>query len=161
MTNLFLSSCDEKTTTADKSGHEFNNMYSGEYLNRIAFPVGGIGAGMFCLEGTGAISHMSVRNRPEIYNEPVMFAAVAVKGMANGAKVLEGQVPEWKHFGQPGSGNGSSGATFGLPRFSDAGFLSRFPFAMIDLKDDDIPLEVSIKGWSPFIPTDEIGRAHV
>ena len=41
---------DEKNISA----HTFNQTYSGEYLNRVAFPVGGIGAGMFCMEGTGA-----------------------------------------------------------------------------------------------------------
>ena len=90
-------------------GHEYNGSYSGKYLDRIAFPDGGIGAGMFCIEGTGAISHMSVRNRPEVFNEPCMFAAISVKGLENGANVLEGQVPEWKKFGQPNSGNGSGG----------------------------------------------------
>ncbi|HKG67336.1 MAG TPA: hypothetical protein VKA92_00595, partial [Segetibacter sp.] len=69
---------------------KYNAPYKAEYLNRLAFPVGGIGAGMFCIEGTGAVSHMSVRNKPEIFNEPAMFAAISVKGMKNGAKVLEG-----------------------------------------------------------------------
>jgi uncharacterized protein (DUF608 family) len=149
-----LPSCTHDRKSWNESTHEYNGTYSGEYLNRIAFPIGGIGAGMFCLEGTGAISHMSVRNRPEVFNEPCMFAAVSVKGIGNGTKVIEGQVPAWKHFGQPGSGNGSSGASYGLPRFENAEFHARFPFAGVALSDDDIPLEVQIKGWSPFIPTD-------
>jgi uncharacterized protein (DUF608 family) len=154
ITGIFLTSCSSNKNQDNINVHEYNGTYSGEYLNRIAFPIGGIGAGMFCLEGTGAISHMSVRNRPEVFNEPCMFAALSVKGLENGTKVLEGQVPEWKRFGQPGSGNGSSGATYGLPRFKNATFHARFPFAGIELKDDDIPLDVMIKGWSPFIPTD-------
>ena len=60
--------------------HEYNGSYTGGYLNRIAFPMGGMGAGMFCLEGSGAISHMSVRNKPEIFNEPGVFAAISIKG---------------------------------------------------------------------------------
>lgn len=32
--------------------------YSGEYLNRIAFPIGGIGAGMFCIEGMCSFPHV-------------------------------------------------------------------------------------------------------
>ncbi len=144
-------------TRNDKPGsavHEFNGSYTGEYLSRVAFPIGGLGAGMFCLEGTGAISHMSVRNRPDVFNEPPMFAAISVKGFENGTKVIEGQVPGWKHYGQPGSGNGSAGATYGLPRFENCSFIARFPFAVIDLHDSDIPLDVTIRGWSPFIPTD-------
>ena len=34
------------------------------------------------------------------------------------ARVLEGPVPGWKLFGQPGTGNGAGGASFGLPRFA-------------------------------------------
>ena len=152
---LMVTSCTEGRIENKPAGHIYNSYYEGKYLDRIAFPVGGIGAGMFCLEGTGAISHMSVRNRPDIYNEPCMFAAVSVKGLENGTKILEGPVPDWKKFGEPGSGNGSSGATYGLPRFDEARFLARFPFATIDLKDQDIPMDVTLTGWSPFIPTDQ------
>ncbi|WP_153800270.1 GH116 family glycosyl hydrolase [Foetidibacter luteolus] len=132
----------------------YNAPYSGDHLNRLAFPIGGLGAGMFCLEGTGAVSHMSVRNRPEIFHEPSMFAAIHIKGLANGVKVLEGQVPEWKFFGQRGTGNGAAGTTFGLPRFRQAEFTTRFPYGIVRLKDSDIPLAVKLTGWSPFIPTD-------
>lgn len=134
---------------------KYNGAYQGEQLNRVAFPIGGMGAGMFCLEGAGAISHFSVRHHPELFNTPVMFAAVAVKGAPRGAKVLEGPVPDWKKFGMRGSGNGDAGATYGLPRFGEAVFEARFPFAHIGLRDDDIPLDVTLTGWSPFIPNDE------
>jgi uncharacterized protein (DUF608 family) len=142
--------------TGFSSDHrEFNGAYRGEYLNRIAFPVGGIGAGMFCIEGTGTISHMSVRNYPDIFNEPCMFAAISVKGLPEGSKVLEGPVPDWKKFGLQQSGKGAPRTTWGLPHFDEAEFITRFPFCEIKLKDKEIPLEVVITGWSPFIPTDE------
>ena len=98
-----------------KYERKFNALYEGSYLNRIAFPIGGIGTGMYCIEGTGAISHMSIRHRPEIFHEPGMFAAITIKGAQTKAKVLEGPVPEWKLFGQKGTGNGAAGTTFGLP----------------------------------------------
>jgi uncharacterized protein (DUF608 family) len=153
-----LTSCTSKSTETDtkikSDNHEYNGYYSGKNLDRIAFPIGGIGAGMFCLEGTGSISHMSVHNHPEVYNEPCMFAAISVKGLKNGTKVLEGQVPDWKKFGQPDSANGSGGTTFGFPRFQSARFNARFPFAVIEMHDDDIPIDIKLTGWSPFIPTD-------
>ena len=136
-------------------GHTFNGAYTGSYLNRVAFPIGGLGAGMFCLEGTGAISHVSVSNKPAVFNEPGMFAAISVKDIANGAKILEGPVPDWKKFGQRDAGNGSGGATTGLPHFRHATFLPRFPFAYLDISDTDLPLKVRVTGWSPFIPTEE------
>src|SRR5690242_12870756 len=60
-----------------KAGRQYNSAYTGEYLNRVAFPIGGMGSGMYCLEGNGAISHMSVRNKPEVFHEPGMFAALS------------------------------------------------------------------------------------
>ena len=140
---------------AGKSIRSYNTAYAGEYLNRIAFPLGGLGAGMICMEGTGAISHVSVRNRPEIFNEPGMFAAIAVKGIKNGAKLLEGPSPDWKKFGLREAGNGLGGLTTGLPHFRHASFIAKFPFAYLDISDADLPLKVQVTGWSPFIPTDD------
>jgi uncharacterized protein (DUF608 family) len=126
----------------------------GEKLNRIAFPMGGLGAGMICLEGAGALSHFSLRNRPDVFNEPCTFAAICIKGKANIARVLEGPVPGWKKFGQPGSGNGAGGSSFGLPRFHHATFQAQFPFAMVRLSDPQVPVAVELTGWSPFEPGD-------
>ena len=72
----------------------------------------------------------------------------------SGAKVLEGPIPEWKYYGRPNTANGGERTSFGLPRFGKCDFQSHFPFATIHLSDDDIPLEVTLTGWSPFIPTD-------
>ena len=48
--------------------HTYNGPYTEDYLNRIAFPMGGIGAGMICLEGTGALSHVSLRHKPDVFH---------------------------------------------------------------------------------------------
>jgi uncharacterized protein (DUF608 family) len=133
----------------------FNASYKGEYLNRIAFPIGGLGSGMFCLNGDGSISNMSVRHQPDVFNAPCMFAAVHVKGLENGSKVLEKTVLDWKKFGAPNTALGSGGTSWGLPRFADAVFDVRFPFATVQLSDRTMPVRVTLKGWSPFIPTDE------
>lgn len=130
----------------------YNGPYAGEHLNKIAFPLGGIGAGMICLEGTGAVSHVSVRNVMDFFNEPGMFAAVCVTGEKNTTRVLEGPVPEWKTFGRFRTANGSKGATYGFPRFQEVSFKARFPFGEVSLKDDKVPFKVGITGWSPFIP---------
>jgi uncharacterized protein (DUF608 family) len=152
---LVLNSCAHNSLRDEQpGGRPFNGPYTGEYLNRVAFPIGGLGAGMFCLEGAGAISHLSLRNRPDVHNEPTCFSALSIKGRKNGSKVLEGPVPEWKIFGRPESGNGSGSGTYGLPRFDRVSFLARFPFCTVTLSDRDIPCDVQITGWSPFIPGD-------
>jgi len=139
------------------SKRQYNGPYTGEQLNRAAFPMGGIGAGMICLDGTGGFSHVSLRHRPDVHAPPRVFAAVCIRGETNVARVLEGPVPGWKVMhpwgqGFSGSGNGGGNTRFGLPRFGEAVFEARFPFATVSLADPAVPLTVAITGWSPFTP---------
>ena len=128
--------------------------FENETLSRVAYPLGGIGAGMICLEGTGSLSNVSIRNRPDLFNEPVVFAALAVQGPKATARVLEGPVPGWKIFGMPNSGLGEGEHAYGLPRFRNASFAARFPFGTVSLSDPDMPVTVELTGWSPFTPGD-------
>jgi hypothetical protein len=138
--------------TIPRPARAFNTVYRGEFLEQVAFPMGGIGAGTICLEGAGALSHVSIRNRPEIFNEPCIFAALAIR---NGpARLLEGPVPNCKIFAA-GAGLGFPGTTYGLPRFAEASFEARFPFGTVALNDPDLPLTAQITGWSPFEPGKE------
>lgn len=145
---------DENVTRIQTNGHTFNGDYSGEYLRYVAMPIGGMGSGMFCIEGTGTISHMSVRNKPDVFNEPLTFAAVGIKGDQTKARILEGAVPDWKGFGLHNNRIMNGGTTYGLPHFETAVFNARFPFATISLEEANHPLKVSIMGWSPFVPGD-------
>ena len=144
-----------KSGPAGRAGRRsYNAEYAGERLNRVAFPMGGLGAGMICLEGSGALSHVSLRNKPEVFHEPCVFAALSVKGKSPVARVLEGPVPGWKLFGAPGTGNGAGGASFGLPRCAQATFKTKFPFSTVSLSDPALPLDIELTGWSPFDPGD-------
>ncbi len=141
------------------SRRQHNSPYEGEYLNHVAFPLGGIGAGMICLEGAGALSHVSLRGHPDVFHEPMVFSALCIKGQPNSARVLEGPVPRWKVFfpwdqAHAGAGNGGSGKTYGLPRLARARFRTKFPFGVVTLEDPALPLQVEITGWSPFVPGD-------
>ena len=118
---LLMASCVQSPDQNDHSASRpFNSEYRNEYLNRVAFPIGGIGAGMFCLEGTGTISHVSMRNEPNIHNEPKCFSAISIKNQVNGTKVIEGPVPGWKIMSKQEAGNGLGSTTYGLPRFERA-----------------------------------------
>lgn len=130
----------------------YNSVYSGMNLDHVAMPMGGIGAGMMCLEGTGCLSHVSLRHRPDVMNEPIMYSAISIKGRnGNIARVLEGPVRMWK-LGLPGTANGKRERSYGLPRFANATFTAHFPFGTIRLEDPKLPLEVELIGWSPFVP---------
>ena len=140
-----------------RAEHPFNGPYTGRNLEQIAFPIGGLGAGMYCLEGNGSLTSVSVNHGMEFYKAPACFAAVCVLGDSpekNEALLLEGPLSEWKYFGREWSGLGSGGTTYGFPRFRDCTFDFRFPFATIDLKDDSFPIKAEILGWSPFTPGD-------
>jgi uncharacterized protein (DUF608 family) len=145
----------ESTTASSGGTRAFNGVYHGDYLNHIAFPMGGIGAGMFCLEGTGALTKFSLRNRPDLGSEPKVFSAVSIQEQRRIARVLEGPVPAWKlrPFLPAPDGN-YPGGCWGLPRFRQATFEAQFPFGTVRLKDAEVPLEVELTGWSPFSPGD-------
>jgi uncharacterized protein (DUF608 family) len=142
--------------TAEQAGRSFNGTYRGAWLDQIAFPLGGIGAGMFCVEGAGTLSKFSFRGLPDLVTEHRVFAAIAVIGRPDLARILEGPVPRWKlRPSFPGPyGESLPTATWGLPRYHRATFDARFPFAKVQLTDDVVPIDVAITGWSPFVPAD-------
>ena len=41
----------------------------GRVYEQDCFPIGGLGTGMFCVEGSGAISNMNIRHKTEMLNE--------------------------------------------------------------------------------------------
>jgi uncharacterized protein (DUF608 family) len=144
------------TTDSDLNSKD---TFEGPHLSRVAFPLGGIGAGMICIEGSGCLSHLSLHRQADVFNEPrEVFSALWIKQVET-ARVLEGPVPSWKKFGlkgpeYAGSASGGGGTTYGLPRFAKAAFASRFPFAEITLTDPSLPVEVVLRAWSPFVPGD-------
>lgn len=64
-------------------------VYQGRELEQIAFPLGGLGAGMFCLQGTGSLGNFSIRNVPDVHFEPNVFSALHIKGE-------EGMAVSWR-----------------------------------------------------------------
>jgi hypothetical protein len=95
-----------------------------------------------CLEGTGALS-ISRRNKPEVFNEPCVFAAVAVKGDEH-CRVLEGRFRRGSCSGG-GTRSGASGRTYGLPRFRHAAF-ARAPVRPRCAHRSAVPLTVELTG---------------
>jgi len=136
---------------SESEGYQ-DRVFSGPQLDHIAFPLGGIGAGMICMEGTGAFSHLSIHHAPAVHREAGMFGALWVKGSPDVARVLEGPVPRWKAYGPSLAAIGSPGVLLGLPRYAEAEFHSRFPFGLLDLNDAAVPVSVRLTAWSPFVP---------
>ncbi len=128
-------------------------VYSGENCDLIAYPMGGIGAGMICLNGCGGLSNVSLFHNHDNNKEPDVYAAIHIKGSGK-TRVLQSPVSQRITMQKSGSRNGLGNFAFGLPRYADATFSAQFPFANINLKHPEMPLSVKLTGWSPFIPND-------
>jgi non-lysosomal glucosylceramidase len=139
--------------------------YSGLYLSEIAFPLGGIGTGCISISGSGQLVDWEIFNRPNKGYRPdytffVLFAQP--EGGEPIFRVLEGRLlPPYQ-----GYSHGTQiyrGFGFGPPREFGSGFLRMaectftgyFPFCRLDFADPEVPVRVSTRAWSPFIPLND------
>ena len=125
--------------------------YEGDYLNKIAFPMGGIGSGCISLSGTGKLIDWEIFNQPNKGYQPrFSFLSVWAKAVHQEPvfRVLEGQ---WRGRLADPIGPEQTEAP-GLPRMRHCRFEGKFPFAKVYLSDPALPVEAVIEGWSPFIP---------
>src|SRR5579862_4356584 len=136
--------------------------FAGPNLLQIAMPMGGIGAGCICLNGYGGLQDYSIRNKPHtsagpdaFESETGVFAILHIKG--GSTRLVEGPMPVEKIYDQGLQSQGfRKVGSEGLPRFQTAAFESRYPFGTVRLADPKIPLRVSVEGWNPFIPLDDV-----
>ena len=144
-------------------GTKSQRTFSGENSKQIALPLGGIGAGCICINGSGGLQDFSIRNRPLTTAMPdahrnldAAFATLHVKGQKPITRVVEGPIPEEKIycFGLKSQGFRQGGQE-GFPHFEKCAFKGEFPFAYVDLSDRKIPLSVNITAFNPFIPLDD------
>ncbi len=126
--------------------------YRQQALQTLAFPLGGIGTGSVSLGGRGDLRDWELCNRPNKNGElPYTFFALwAQKGTEDGvAKILERQyLPPYTRggFGIP------QNQLAGVARLGDAEFTGAYPFAHIRFSDKEMPVEIELQAWNPFIP---------
>ncbi|MFH1571635.1 MAG: GH116 family glycosyl hydrolase [Gemmatimonadota bacterium] len=132
--------------------------FTGDQLQQIAFPLGGLGAGCLHLGGAGNLQDFCLFNRPSFGHSPMTFAAVWAreKGRRDGVmRVLEGPVQSPHIYDQGRFGNGGLASGHeGLPHMAAARFAAEFPFATVQLSDPDLPVAARLEAWSPFVPGD-------
>src|SRR5579884_3298211 len=133
---------------------EYPRVFSGAKLARIAFPLGGVGAGSISLGGRGQLRDWEIFNKPDKGRAPgYAFASIWAKaGTAQPvARVIESRLmPPYEGSSGLGAGN-----VPGLPRLEAARFTGEFPLARIDFEDRELPVHVSLEAFTPFIPLDE------
>ena len=132
--------------------------YDGENLRRIALPLGGIGTGTVSLGGRGNLQDWAIMNTPAIGYTPTMkqgmrdlgpfFALFTDRAGEKRTLVLEGSL-DTEHFE---SCEGAEIPNHGLPRFRDCRFDAAYPMAQVHLSDEEMPLDVTLKAFTPLIP---------
>ncbi|WP_158973659.1 GH116 family glycosyl-hydrolase [Cellulophaga sp. L1A9] len=133
--------------------------YEGEYLKRIAMPVGGIGTGTVALNGRGGLQDWEIMNRPmkgfnpslikgPVKRAPFFSAYIKEKDKKGQVVLLEGPVSDLEYEGD----FGAIASNHGLPRFKNAIFKTAYPFGQVELTDDELPIEVTVGAFNPLIP---------
>ncbi|MFO7956277.1 MAG: GH116 family glycosyl hydrolase [Candidatus Brocadiia bacterium] len=128
--------------------------YSGEALQEIAFPLGGIGTGCVSLGGRGQLRDWEIFNRPNQGFRPRHTFPV-LRAQAEGAepvtKVLES--PPQPPYSSTHGYDGGTGA--GLPHMDSNTFRGWYPIARIQFQDAEMPVTVALEAFNPFIPLNE------
>ena len=135
-------------------------VYDETSLDRIAMPIGGIGTGTVSLGGRGDLRDWEIMNRPakgfvpRLGNAGTVGPFLALFAQPEGGepvcRLLEGPSPV---AGLQGS-HGAVTPNEHLPRFRAARFATAYPFARVMLEDPDVPLDVELRAWNPFVPAD-------
>ncbi len=133
-------------------------IYDQAHLKELKMPIGGIGTGTVSLAGTGALRDWEIMNSPakgynpsaggRLKREPFFSIYVEKTNGEKTVKLLEGPLLAGDYEGQEGSTYGNHG----LPRFSSASFAAAYPFGQVFLKDNKLPVEVTIGAFNPLIP---------
>jgi uncharacterized protein (DUF608 family) len=132
-------------------------------LLQIAMPLGGIGAGCICLNGYGGLQDFSIHHAPATSAEPdrhqpldAGFALLHLPAEQE-TRLVEGPFPSEKIYNLGLKSQGYNGGGHeGLPRFRECTFKGEYPFGVVSLSDPELPLAVTITGFNPFIPLDDV-----
>jgi uncharacterized protein (DUF608 family) len=123
-------------------------VYRGAESNHIGMPVGGICAGQLYLGGDGRLWHWDIFNLPQPgnfgigsgpnYANPPAPASPLEQGLA--LKVTAGGAAHVCPLDRRG--------------FKDIAFRGEYPIGLVEYRDPDLPVTVSLEVFSPFIPLD-------
>src|SRR5829696_4791878 len=139
--------------------------YRGERLRHVAMPLGGVGAGHVALGGDGGLRQWQIHNQLNHRGfVPDSFFAIRVTSTeppVNVIRVLQGRevadlpldpTPLVNDDHIPDDQRRLVQLFPGVQRTE---FEAVYPFARIDYLDDDLPLEIGLEAFTPFVPLDE------
>ncbi|HEY4936459.1 MAG TPA: GH116 family glycosyl-hydrolase [Puia sp.] len=134
--------------------------YEGKFIEKIAMPVGGIGTGNISIGGNGQWKDVEIMNKPGMgfygsvtpKQAPCFMVFTESESGEKHAKVLMGPIPPTEYIGS----QGSDAPNHGLPRFASASFDAGYPFAIVNLDDNGMPISAKVKVFNPYIPGDAV-----
>lgn len=133
--------------------------YDQNHLLRIAMPIGGIGTGTVSLGGCGELKDWEIMNVPAkgystvVTGNNAPFFAIYTKKINcehPKTKALLGPIDYLNY--QHAEGRGVN--HHGLPRFRNASFDASYPFGIVNLSDESMPVKVKMIGYNPLVPGD-------
>ena len=137
--------------------------YTGNALNEISFPLGGIGTGSIGLAGNGRLMDWEIYNRPDKQSiNGYTHIAVRVRdGEKSYCRVLQGDLTKdlmgvYNKAGLSGfTGYGigpNNRMMCGFPHFRSCEFDGEFPIAKLTFSDPEFPGRVTLTAFNPLIP---------
>lgn len=127
-----------------------NHSYTGQQLQSLRIPVGGIGAGNLLLGGRGNIEFVEVFNRPNRTRrlEKTFFALwLKEEGKAPVSKLLERELfPPYHDINHK--------FVAGLPRVQEAVLTNHYPQLKWQFDDEQVPIKIQLEVINPLIPLD-------
>ena len=132
--------------------------YEGKWLDKLAMPIGGIGTGNISIAGNGQWKDVELMNKPGIgfYGSaspklaPCFLVFSRDESGKKNARALMGPIPVSQFQGM----QGSEAPNNGFPRFRSVSFDAAYPFAVVSLDDESMPVSARLKTFNPFIPAD-------
>ena len=148
------------TSTSSRS----RKIYRGDALRAVAMPLGGIGTGSIALCGDGSLRQWQIHNQVNhLACIPGSFFAVwtrrasppgrAVARVLQSAALYETEGPP-----PPPTSNDHVVPTAHrqllkqLPGVQSTAFIGEYPIAELSYHDEELPLQVSMEAFNPFIP---------
>lgn len=117
------------------------------------FLLGGIGTGNISIGSRGELTDYEIFGKQNKgYKPDYSFFCIRIEDEKGNHKerILESELvaPYNQPFGYHAPEIG------GIPRFNKSNMVGEYPFVWIDLLDDEIPLDITIEAFTPFIPLD-------
>ncbi len=139
--------------------------YEGEALRALAFPLGGIGTGHFCICGDGGFRQWQIFNQVNhLAYLPGTFLAIRVwrAGSESKAFVLQSSALYSEEGFEPAPlvtdhilPDQAKHLMETLPGVTSIRVVGQYPVARFEYKDENLPLDVELKAFSPLVPLDQ------